>query len=309
MPKSVFEQEIEDAAAARNARTQQERFDARVAPAEFGYIDTVEGFILSEFVQWGDNNGQSRAIIKRQFAVMMPQMWQAIRFNLWAPSKQADIKHNQFLDVNDAGFNIPVRDNAYYQNTPQGLNIMIDFARNWFSGALGIVLTATGPGGGRGSSGPRGPTAEDIRNQFDIKQLAEQVNILNRALVLEDYNNPVALAREYVDLVVSTLGKVNTDFETFVRERIEKTSRFKSIYRTKPEAVSAEQYLAPFFNAAMGLAPPDEAAELAIGGAQFGATAEQFTQRLKRTDAVTGSSAFINGLETRLTSLNSIFKG
>ena len=305
----LFEQrqrEAAEAAVGASPSTPAERFKQKIAPSEFGWVDTVQKTILSDFLAWGDAQGLSRNLLSFEFAQIMPRMWDAIATDLFEFSLRQDLETNRFLELNNEppGF---IRRTSYWTTTTVGMTQLIDWARNWFGAAMGVKLSAGRSGSG--ARGARGPTAEDIRNQFDVKELSEQINILNRALVLEEHDNPLALAREYVDVVVSTLGEKKVDFETFVRERIEGTSRYKSIYRNKPDHVSAELFMAPYFRTAMGFARPDEAAEIAIGGAQFGASAEDFQQRLRRTDTVTGSSAFINQLEGRLTNLNSVLKG
>lgn len=197
----------------------------------------------------------------------------------------------------------------FYTKTEVGVNQMIDIALQYFGNAAGIELARAPASRSRGRSGPKKPTAEEIRKQFDIEELSNAVNGMNQTLVLEEHANPTQVAREYVEAIVATLGETKIDFETYVRSRIEKTGRYKSIYRNKPEALTAEQYMAPYIGASMQVVGGDEAAEIAIGGAQFGSTAAQFGERLKRTDAVTGSSGFINGMESRMRDLNSIFKG
>ncbi len=303
MAHNVFHQEIEDAEA---EKTRAERFDEKVEPAEFGWVDVVSKTILSDLVAWGDRNGQSRAIMGQLYDQAAPQLFDAIKIDLFKNSLDRSLTTNRFLELNDElpGF---IKRPSYFTTTQDGLNEMIDWARNWFGAAAGIQLTADrGGGGGRGA---RKPTAEEIRNQFDVKQLADEVNKMNRALVLEEHADPMGVARQYVDAVVSSGGEKKIDFSTFVRGQIEATSRYKSIYRNKPEHLAAEQHMAPYLQNAMGFARPDEAADLAIGGAQFGASAQAFQQRLQRTDSFTSSAPFIASLEGRLGELNSIFKG
>jgi hypothetical protein len=257
-------------------------------------------------VSWGDANGQSREIMGQLYDQTAPKMFDAIHQDLFITGFRNDLERNRMLEINDA-LPMSVRNPNYYKTTSSGLNEMIDFARNWFGGNAGIQLApARGP---RGPSGPKKPTAQEIRNQFDIAQLTDEVNKMNQALVLEEHGDAKGLARKYVDAVVSTGGEKQIDFSTFVRSSIEKTSRFKSIYRNKPEHLSAEQHMAPYLQQASGFAAPDKAAEIAIGGAQFGASAQQFQERLKRTESFTSSAPFINSLEGRMSELNSIFKG
>ncbi len=132
---------------------------------------------------------------------------------------------------------------------------------------------------------------------------------MNRALVLEDHKDPRKVARQYVDAVVKGKGEKKIDFATFVETRIEKTARYKSIYRNKPEHLSAGQYISPYLQSAQQFAAPADAADIAIGGAQFGASAEQFRSRLQREDSFTGSAPFIQNLEGRMQDLNNVLKG
>ncbi len=304
MADSVFHTEIEES---ETEKTRAQRFEEKVEPAEFGWVDVVSSTILKDLVSWGDRNGQSRPIMGQLFDQLQPHLFNAIKTDLFKNSLDRSLETNRFLELNDErpGF---VKRPSYFATTQAGLNEMIEWARNWTGAAVGIQLDASrGSSGGR--SGSRKPTAEEIRNQFDVKQLAEQVNDLNRALVLEEHADPMKVARQYVDAIVSTGGEKKIDFVTFVRDKIEATSRFKSIYRSKPEHVKAELYIAPYLQQAMGFGRPEEAAELAIGGAQFGASAQQFQERLKRTDSFTSSAPFIANLEGRLGELSSIFKG
>jgi hypothetical protein len=197
------------------------------------------------------------------------------------------------------------------RQSPDGLNAMTEWAISWLSGKTGfpLITDSGGGGGGGGGGGAKGPTAEEIRDQYDLAQLANNVDDMSRGLVLAEHRDAKGLARKYVDAVVDTKAEKVIDFETFVRADIEKTSRYKSIYANKPESVKAENYIAPYLNAAMSMVRPHDADEIAIGGAQFGASADQFRQRLNRDDAVTGSSTFISGLEGRLEELNGVFKG
>jgi hypothetical protein len=110
-----------------------------------------------------------------------------------------------------------------------------------------------------------------------------------------------------VEAIVATKGEKTIDYNTFVRKRIEGTSRFKSIYRNKPEHLKAEQYMAPYLQLATQHASPRDADDIALGGAQFGASAQQFQERLRREQTTT--APFISSLESRLEGLNSLFKG
>ena len=132
---------------------------------------------------------------------------------------------------------------------------------------------------------------------------------MNQALVLEEHADPKSIARAYVDAVVSSGGEQKIDWQTFVRGGIEKSSRYKSIYRNKPEDVSAEQYMAPYQQMASQFLRPNEVADAAAGGARFGSSQQSFAANLRKSDTVTSSSSFINELEGRMSDLNSVLKG
>ena len=72
---------------------------------------------------------------------------------------------------------------------------------------------------------------------------------------------------------------------------------------------SEEDYLLPYFAAAQQLSRPNAAGGIAISGAQFGASAQSFGQRLRRTKTATSSAPFLNELEGRLRHLNGVLKG
>jgi hypothetical protein len=109
--------------------------------------------------------------------------------------------------------------------------------------------------------------------------------------------------------MVEHMGKKKIDFDTFIRNKARETARYASIYRSKPDALTEEQFLQPYYQSALQIVRPDNADEVAIGGAQFGSDASTFAARLRRTDESTSSSNFINELEQRMTGLNNLFKG
>ena len=293
--------------------------ETTVEGSTFGWEERVDSAILNELYSWADQNKVSQLAIDQIYSTILEGMINDIRFGLFeegdairksVPAFEGFINDNiaSRLQAEMAGTLVGMG-RLWYTETFEGFEAMIQRARDFIGANTPIDLASVRPTGGRGRSGARGPTAEEIRNQFDIKQLAESVNRLNRGLVLEDHKDSLRLARDYVDAIVKTKGEVKIDFDTFVRERITATSRFKAIYRNKPEALEPEQYLAPYLLAARALARPGDADDLAIAGAQFGGTEEQFVSRLAREDSVTGSSSFINGLEARMRALNSVFKG
>jgi hypothetical protein len=237
-------------------------------------------------------------------------MFAELQTHFWNPRKISRVFQDEKNAAGVPVFN-PNAEQTRLTGTPEGLQELAEWAINWFGGKVGIPLSSVRSGGGRGGGGggARGPTAQDIRNQFDIKELANMVNDMNRQLVFEEHPNAMALASQYVDAVVATKGEKKMDFATFVEEKIKATSRFKTIYRQKPEHLSAAEYMSPYLQAASGVMRPDAAADTAIGGAQFGASPEAFKDRLMRSNEVRTSAPFIQGLENRMSELKQVFKG
>ena len=165
------------------------------------------------------------------------------------------------------------------------------------------------PGCGSTGSGSRGPTAQEIRDQFDLDKLTRRATDIWRTTLLTDEVDTRRMARAYIDAIVKSGGTKEIDFPEFITKKAEATDRFASIYRSKPSSMSTSEYLSPYFQAAASVAGPGEAAEIAIQGAQFGADPKAFSARLNRTDAATSSSAFVNSLHSRLSDLNTLFGG
>lgn len=280
------------------------------------WANVVGQTILFDMGYWAELNGELFDTAGQMYGRMRSEMFTAIYTSLFVHADNRQRTANPMIQreiaqgAHPSEFGVLGMGRDYYTSTVQGQNEMIEYARNWMGNKTGWDLVAaprTTKPSGRGSG--RGRSAQDIRNMFDVNELARGVNNLNRALVLEDHADSKGLARKYVDAVVATGGDKKIDFESFVRDKIEATSRFKHIYARKPESVSAEDYIAPYLGAAMQLASPDEAAGLAIGGAQFGSSAETFRQRLRRTENVTGSAPYINQLEARMSNVSNILRG
>lgn len=305
--QAIIDARAEDAAEDAPLTPRQE-IEEQFDPAMFDWTKIITSHVVNSLAQWETSTGQINGMAEHAMRTFQGDMYNAINDRFFNPSKET----TRFLSINDVTEqqqgDIQSRKTDYYKGTQDGINELIEFGIQFMGGQMGASLSPAAPRG-PGGGGRRGPSAQDIRNQFDIEQLSNSVDDLNRMLVFEPHSGAKKLAREYVEAVVRGKGEKKIDFETFVRSRIEKTSRFKSIYRNKPDALKAEQYMAPYFQQARGVARPDEAADLAIGGAQFGASTQAFQARLARTAAVTGSSPFINSLEGRLQDLNQVFKG
>ncbi len=282
-----------------------------LAVSPFAWTTIIGSHVFDSLRAWEEATGQLEGMAESQFDIYSKSMFSAI-YNKFLLPNNPEFQH--FLGVNDVSEltanQLDERRLQHYQNDPAGIAEMIRFGLSFIGGQMGVPLTLQPPSGTSGSGrGRSGPSAQDIRNQFDIEELSVAVDDMSRMLVFEPHRGAKALARQYVDLIVKGKGEVNVDFETFIRSDIAKTARFKSIYRQKPDSLKAEQYMAPFFQAARQVARPGEAADLAIEGAQVGADPLTFSNRLARTDAVTGSAPFINALQGRLEGLNQIFKG
>ncbi len=279
------------------------------AEGQFDWMKIIRSHVFDSLRAWEGATGQLDGMADNVFFQYQAPMWNALHSQFLSPSART----THFLGVNDVSelqqTQIQDRRTQYYRSTQEGITEMIQFGIQFMGGQMGAPLSFVAPSGSGGRRGAGGPSAQDIRNQFDIEELSTAVDDMSRMLVFEPHRGAKQLARQYVDLMVKDLGKKNIDFETFVRADIAKTARFKSIYRNKPEALKAEQYMAPFFQQARSVVTGDEASDIAIGGAQFGADPQAFASRLARTDAVTGSAPFINSLQGKLQGLNQIFAG
>ncbi len=287
--------------------TDRERIDETFQGNEFDWERRVSGVILDEIYDWGTVLGIPEAQLDQVYQQFEADMIKYLRFDVIGA---AEANTRKMLDLNDASFVETGQGTQiggdWFTGTGDGFQALLERARGFIGKNTPVDFSIKPPGGGRGS---RGLTAKEIRDKFDITELTEAVNQMNRGLVLENHKSPKAVARAYVEAIVKTGGKSKIDFQTYVRENIKKTGRYKSIYRSMPEHMEPEDYLGAYAQATQGVVSGDEAADIAIGGAQFGATAEDFGQRLKRTDAVTGSAPFITGLESRMAGLKELFRG
>ncbi len=183
-----------------------------------------------------------------------------------------------------------------------------------FSMQLGFDLLSPPSKAGSGSRGPRKPTAQEIRNQFDMDQLTDATNNIWQGWLVEDAPEARKLAKAYVDEIVRTRGEQEIDFATFIQNRIKKTSRYGLIYQNKPDGISEQQYLQPYVQSAQqimggGQGARSSVADIATAGAALGASGEGFRNRLTRTDAVQNSQGFITGLEDRVRGVSDLLRG
>ena len=196
---------------------------------------------------------------------------------------------------------------------PAQYNAIWEAATEFYSKRLGFDVVGDVPrvGGGGGS---RGPTAAEIRSQFDMDQLEDAVQQMWGQHLFEDTTKAKSIAKQYVDAVVQNYGKKEVDFKTFVLNRIEKSPRYQMIYQNKPEGMSALEYVAPYAsmaNSVVGGGSGDTKrwGTLAAGGAALGASPDAFAERLKRTDEHQNSVGFINGLESRVRNIKNVLRG
>lgn len=195
---------------------------------------------------------------------------------------------------------------SLYEIAKNWLNIRSPELKKMYTGDFGPRVSGGGSGSrGRGS---RGPSAADIRAQFDLDALTENVNQMYRAYLLQEAPGARKIASAYVEAIVRN-PEQKLDFQQFVLNRIRGEARHKSIYRNKPESVDELDYLGPYVQAARSVMRPQNADEAAVGGAMFGADAQSFQARLERSDEVTGSAPFINSMQARVSDISKVLRG
>ncbi len=163
---------------------------------------------------------------------------------------------------------------------------------------------------GTGSRGSSGPSAQDIRNSMDEEQMTKGVTDMWRSYNLEEPPDARRIAKDYIDEIVRTGGKVEMDFQTFVLGRIKQTSRYGSLYQAKPDGVDELQFMAPYTQtAAAALGGQSNVSEVAAQGAKLGADPQGFASRLQREDAVRNGTGFITGLEQKVRGVKDVLRG
>ena len=199
----------------------------------------------------------------------------------------------------------------YYLGTLQGFDDMVKAGWDWWRQRVpgltnfGSFVKPKKPTGG----GRRRPSKQDIRDAFDIDQLTDATRGIWQQMLLTSPSNARDIASSYIEAVVAVRAEKEIDFTTFVKNKARDTARYRTIYEGKPPALSEEQFLQPYHAAAMQVARPDDAAGIAIGGAQFGASSSSFAQRLRRTDDATSSAPFVSEMQNRLTDLKGVLRG
>lgn len=192
-----------------------------------------------------------------------------------------------------------------------------DYEKMWYDGLVyfslqsGINFVQPRPKGGSGS-GRRKPSAQDIRNQFDIEELTKGVEDMWGAYLVADAPNARQIAKNYVDTIVASGGEVALDFKTFVLNQMERTPRWDLLYKSKPEGVDPLEYINKYRQAAQQVISGGDRQRLGnavAAGARLGANPEQFAGRLRQEREVTGSQGFVTGLEDRMRSVKNILRG
>jgi len=172
----------------------------------------------------------------------------------------------------------------------------------WENGRLVPQADRTTGGGGGGYGG--GMSA----GNFDLAQLASGVVGLWRSVLWEEPDDPRGIARAYRDERLANPMQA-LDFETWVRNRMKGTARYQALYGAKPEALSEEQFMAPYYSMALQWLAPDDAVRTTLRGAMLGATPEGFQARLAKDPSVMRTAPFIARLESRLDRMRGVLRG
>lgn len=262
------------------------------------WMDSLFHWLNTDLIAVGKTMGES------------PQVMTAFLSNNWERILN-DINTN-FLQTQMTGLDGQPIDGNVFLSTVPGLKAIFNRAKGQLQSQWSDLTNAwaalgtTSPGGGGGGGGM---SAQDIRNQFDVEQLANAAQGTWRSLLLDEMEDPRGVARAYIEQVVKTGGKQKMDFETYVIQRAKNTARYSAIYKNKPASMSEAQFLMPYFNAAQQMVgSTDEAASLGIEGARVGASSAGFQARLARTDANTKSAPFISGMENRMRDVRKVFR-
>lgn len=264
----------------------------------------VYGRIFDDVASWAEQIGENPATYVTWLEGQMPHLLYHVD-NIISPSNNPEL--HKAAPGYQGGF----------LDSPQGLEYIYGLALSWvrskdarFSGLSAGSGRGSGGGrrGGGGGGGRRGPTAAEIRAQFDLDQLADRVNNIWFQNVLTEANDPRGIAEAYVEAIVRN-PEQKLDFDTFVQKRVEGTSRFKTIYRRKPKGMDPATFMQPLFQMAQQAAGPEQAAELSIGAAQFGGDPNAFRERLGRTDVSGNRAPFMQSMERRMNNISSVLKG
>lgn len=208
------------------------------------------------------------------------------------------------LNVFTHGLGVPLK------STPGGRQQILSVARAYLNGQwpemFGDITGTTGAGG------PRKPTADDIRNRYDVEALAGGVNDMWRAYLKEESEDPRGVARAYVEAIVSNPDQA-LDFEAYVLGRIRGQGRWQVMYANKPDGQDELSYLQPYDTLAqqyLGGSGGDTGrlGRAVAQGAGLGATPDAFRQKLQRTDEFSSTDTFINGLGAKVRGARAVLR-
>jgi hypothetical protein len=279
------------------------------------WIDNLNNTILDELRAAGEDAGYSEDAMNQIFDGNISHMLTDLdRELLRGQATSLAGRAYRIMEETPVGMRKAV-DASVYLTDRDGIEATTNYARAWFQQRYPELQTTweIGTGGSRsrgGGGGSRGLTAEQIRQQFDVDQLAAAVQNRWRGTLLTETDKSRDIAEDYIEEMVASGGKQKLDFDTYVDKKIEATDRFASIYANKPKSMSTAQYLQPYVQSAQQIVgATNEAAQLGIQGAQFGASGAAFQARLNRTDAVTSSAPFINKIGERMTALRGMLRG
>jgi hypothetical protein len=208
------------------------------------------------------------------------------------------------LDGMLRGWDLPAPRSALHYN------MLLGHAKTFFASksGLGQQLLNFREQGPTGPRGPRKPTADEIRQSFDLDQLSSAVTDAYQGMILDDPKDPRAVARAYVEAIVAN-PEQKLDFQTFVEGRVKQEPRYQMIYKNKPRGMSDAQFLQPYVQQAMQRLRPQNVAEVSRAGAQLGASPDAFRANLDIQRESQVSAPFITGMERRITELGGVFKG
>lgn len=211
-------------------------------------------------------------------------------------------------DVNIAG------KGNFLENNPNAINLLVSAARTFLTNRdpSGIVWEAWSIGKDTkkrgGTGGFKAPTAEQIRQNFDVDAMAREYSDTYRGLLLDEPRDARSVAKAYVETIVKSPDQ-RLDWKNFMRSQIEKEPRYAAIYANKPRGMSPEQYLFPYIDAASAVLRPRDVTAAATNAAQLGASQQSFQENMARSNAVTTSAPFITNFESRMQALKGVLRG
>jgi len=146
---------------------------------------------------------------------------------------------------------------------------------------------ASGSGRGSGSGSGRGG---DIA--YDREMLIESIRNHWRSILLEDCPDPAGLADQYIQEATAFWGQGGTlDLDTWVRNKIRASGRYRTLYARLPASMSEEEYLAQYLGTARQLGLNERWTMTQVeAGLQSGAAPQGFAERLTQTPQYAASN-------------------